>query len=326
MTSRSDTDTGKPDAFEQLQRVLAIESDAIRQMADGLNARHLDALDLLYATQGRLIVTGVGKSGHVGHKIAATFASTGTPAQFVHPTEASHGDMGMITRQDLCLAISNSGETTELSDLITYTRRFGIPLIAITKSDDSTLGRAADVTLTLPDAPEACLIGIAPTTSTTVTLALGDALAVALMHRRGFRREDFQIFHPGGKLGAQLTRVEALMHSGDAVPVVPPDTIMSEALIEMTTKGFGITGVVEDERLVGVITDGDLRRHLDDLLDKRAIDVATRPPKTVPPETLASEALKLMNDVKINALFVTNPAQNVLGVLRIHDCLRAGVA
>lgn len=222
---------------DQLRRVLQIESDALRQMVADVCKTHEQAVDMLAAATGRIVVSGVGKSGHIGCKIAATFASTGAPSQFVHPTEASHGDLGMITQNDVCIVISNSGETKELVDLITYTRRFSIPMIAITGGKGSTLDVESDITLLLPRAPEACLIGVAPTTSTTATLAMGDALAVALMHRRGFRREDFQVFHPGGKLGSQLKRVEALMHTGDAIPHVRPDTSMGDVLLEMTSKG-----------------------------------------------------------------------------------------
>jgi arabinose-5-phosphate isomerase len=311
---------------EQLRRVLEIESDALRQMMNDIGEPHEKALDLLAAAKGRIIISGVGKSGHIGCKIAATFASTGAPAQFVHPTEASHGDLGMITQDDVCLVISNSGETRELVDLITYTRRFAIPLIAITSRRKSTLDVEADVTLLLPDAPEACAIGVAPTTSTTATLALGDALAVALMHRRGFRREDFQVFHPGGKLGAQLVRVEALMHSGDAIPKVAPSTAMGDVLLEMTSKGFGMAAVMEGDKLLGVVTDGDLRRNLVGLMERDAAEIATRSPKTVPCEMLASEALHIMNTTQISALFVLDAQETVVGVLHIHDLLRAGVA
>lgn len=314
------------DALGQMRRVLETEAQALQLMGATLDGAHARALDLLAAVRGRIVVSGVGKSGHVGRKIAATFASTGAPAQFVHPTEASHGDLGMITTADLCLVLSNSGETSELADLVTYARRFAIPLIAITRRPGSTLGQQADVVLPLPDAPEACAIGVAPTTSTTATLALGDALAVALMHRRGFRREDFQVFHPGGKLGAQLMRVEALMHGGEALPLVPPEAPMSQALLEMTSKGFGMAGITEAGRLTGVITDGDLRRNLQGLMERSAGTVATRSPRTVQPGMLASEALRLMNESKITALFVVDDTGAPCGVLHLHDCLRAGIA
>jgi len=312
-----------------MAQVLEIEAAALTRMAGQLGAAHVQALDMLARvgeTGGRVIVSGVGKSGHIGHKIAATLASTGTPALFVHATEASHGDLGMITGADTCLVISNSGETTELADIVSYTRRFAIPLIAITSRAGSTLDRAADVTLLLPDAPEACAIGRAPTTSTTATLALGDALAVALMQRRGFQAADFQVFHPGGKLGAQLMQVDGLMHTGPAVPLVTPDTPMPEALLEMTSKGFGIAGVAVEGHLKGVITDGDLRRNMADLMARKAGDVATPNPKSVQTGTLASEALHILTETKIGALFVLTEEGQVAGILNIHDCLRAGVA
>tara|TARA_R110000737_G_scaffold352278_1_gene397604 strand:+ start:6184 stop:7140 length:957 start_codon:yes stop_codon:yes gene_type:complete len=312
--------------LEQLGRVLRIEGDALLQMIDSLGAPHLRAVQILADVKGRVIVTGVGKSGHVARKIAATLASTGTPAQYIHPTEASHGDLGMITRDDVCIAISNSGETSELRDIVTYTRRFDIALIAITSRAGSTLDQASDVTLLLPDAPEACSIGVAPTTSTTLTMALGDALAVALMHLKGFGRLDFQVFHPGGKLGAQLMKVSALMHSGEAMPLVAPETLMREGLITMTAKGFGLLGVEQGGKLAGIITDGDLRRNLDRLLSCTAGEIATTTPKTIGPDALASEALKIMNDAKISALFVVDGQGAPVGLVRIHDCLRAGVA
>jgi arabinose-5-phosphate isomerase len=310
----------------QMYRVLDIEARALTLMANSLGANHIHALEILAEAQGRIIVSGVGKSGHIGCKIAATFASTGTPAQFVHPTEASHGDLGMITSGDVCLVISNSGETKELADLVTYSRRFSIPLIAITSRKDSTLDQQSDVTLLLPDATEACLIGVAPTTSTTATLAIGDALAVALMLRKGFQRTDFQVFHPGGKLGAQLMKINGLMHTGDALPLLAPETPMREGLITMTTKGFGLAGVVEGGRLTGIVTDGDLRRNLDNLMSRTAGQIATPNPKTVTPEQLASEALNIMNESKISALFVLGAEGEPLGLIHIHDCLRAGVA
>lgn len=313
-------------ALEQIRRVLEIESGALALMAQSVGDAHVRAIEILYHAKGRIIVTGIGKSGHIGAKISATFASTGTPAQFVHPSEASHGDMGMITTNDVCLVISNSGETKELADLITYCTRFAIPMIAITRNADSTLAQQANVTLLLPDAPEACPIGVAPTTSTTATLAIGDALAVALMHRKGFQRTDFQIFHPGGKLGAQLMKISGLMHTGDALPLLAPDTPMREGLITMTSKGFGLAGVVDNGRLTGIVTDGDLRRNLDDLFTRNAGQIATVSPKTMTPDQLASEALKVMNDSKISALFVVDATGAPLGLIHIHDCLRAGVA
>ncbi|RMH51930.1 MAG: KpsF/GutQ family sugar-phosphate isomerase [Alphaproteobacteria bacterium] len=276
---------------------------------------------------GRVIVSGMGKSGHVARKIAATLASTGTPAQFVHPGEASHGDLGMVTRNDVVLLLSNSGETAELADLIEHTRRFGIPLIGVASREDSTLMRAADVALPLPRADEACPNGLAPTTSTTLTMALGDALAIALMETRGFRPEHFRLFHPGGKLGARLIKVADLMHGPEALPLVGEDAPMGEVLIEMSRRGFGVAGIVDAEgRLAGVITDGDLRRHMAGLLERRAGEVMTRGPRTIRPDSLAGEALGLMNAAKITCLFVTDgPGGRPLGILHVHDCLRAGV-
>jgi arabinose-5-phosphate isomerase len=310
-----------------MEQVLRTEADALAAMAATLGDAHVRALDLLGRMTGRIILTGVGKSGHIARKAAATFASTGTPAQFVHATEASHGDLGMVDKRDVCIAISNSGETTELADIITFSRRFSIPLIAITRNAQSTLGREADVTLTLPDVPEACVIGIAPTTSTTASLALCDALAVALMQNKGFRREDFHVFHPGGKLGSQLLRVEALMHRGNALPLLAPETAMAEGLLLMTEKGFGLAGVADrDGKLCGIITDGDLRRNMTGLLEKTALEVSTKTPRTLPMGTLASEALKVMNEARISALFVLDDEGRVEGLLHIHDCVRAGIA
>lgn len=314
------------ETLSEMARVLTVEAEALTRMAGELGESALRAVEILEAMQGRVIVSGVGKSGHIGNKIAATLASTGTPAQFVHATEASHGDLGMVTSRDVCLVISNSGETSELADIVTYSRRFAIPLIAITRRADSTLGAQADVVLLLPDAPEACGIGMAPTTSTTATLAIGDALAVALMKRRGFQREDFKVFHPGGKLGAELMLVDALMHRGAALPLVAPDTPMAEALLTMTAKGFGLAGLAEEGKLIGIITDGDLRRHMDGLVARRAGDVATHGPKVIRAGSLASEALHEMNSRKISALFVLDGADQIVGLLHIHDCLRAGLA
>ncbi len=307
-------------------RVLRIEGDAILTMSDRLPADFAAAVDTLLKTRGRVILSGIGKSGHIARKIAATLASTGTPSYFVHPAEASHGDLGMLTQGDVCILISNSGETTELGDLINHTRRFSIPLIGISRRADSTLMRAADLRLTLPDAPEACMIGMAPTTSTTLTLALGDALAVALMEQRGFLSEHFRTFHPGGKLGAQLALVHQLMHGRDETPVVDVDTPMSDTLIEMTEKGFGIACVTENGKLVGVISDGDLRRNMSDLMSRTAGQVATRAPKSIPLDMMAAEALEIMEKNKVHALVVVGADNLPAGILRIHDCLRAGVS
>ncbi|HVH01719.1 MAG TPA: KpsF/GutQ family sugar-phosphate isomerase, partial [Amaricoccus sp.] len=282
----------------------------------------------MLAARGRVVVSGMGKSGHVARKIAATLASTGTPAQFVHPAEASHGDLGMITPDDVVLLLSNSGETPELADLIAYTRRFAIPLIGVAGRPASTLLRQSDIAIVLPPAPEACSVGLAPTTSTTMTLALGDALAVALMEHRRFTPEDFRGLHPGGRLGARLATVADLMHSGDDMPLTTTGSGMPEALIEMTRKGFGVVGVVDaDGSLVGIVTDGDLRRHMDGLLDRSVAAVMTRAPRTIATTALASEALGTMNARKITTLFATDPEApgRPAGILHIHDCLRAGV-
>ncbi|MHA6326444.1 KpsF/GutQ family sugar-phosphate isomerase [Roseivivax sp. CAU 1753] len=306
--------------------VLEIESAALARLAEEISPEIEEVVTRLLAIPGRIVVSGMGKSGHVAAKIAATLASTGSPAQFVHPGEASHGDLGMITRDDAAILISNSGETRELADIIAHTRRFRVPMVAITRKADSTLARQADHLLLLPDAPEACSIGMAPTTSTTMTMALGDALAVALMEARGFDRESFQVFHPGGTLGAQLLSVGAVMHRGAALPVVSPETGMGETLLEMTAKGFGVAAVVEDGRLTGVITDGDLRRNLDGLMGRRAGDVATGQPRTVSPDALLVEALGIMNERKISALFAVDEGGQLRGLVHIHDALRAGVA
>lgn len=303
---------------------LAALSEAI---GDGLGEAFVAAVEKIRAAQGRVIVTGMGKSGHVGRKIAATLASTGTPAYFVHPSEASHGDLGMITRDDVIVALSWSGETAELKDLVDYAKRFRVPIIAITSRPDSTLARAADHSLTLPAAREACPLGLAPTTSTLMQLAFGDALAVALFENRGFTALDFKALHPGGKLGASLTFVRDVMHHPPHVPLVTSGTRMSEAVVEMSAKGFGCVGIVDAAgALAGIITDGDLRRHMSgDLLSRTVDDVMTRNPKTVRPDQLAGEALGFMNAAKVNALFVIDGSRPA-GLVRIHELLRIGVA
>lgn len=307
------------------RRVLLLEAEALRCLADALPADFPGAVEAILRCEGRTVVSGIGKSGHVGRKIAATLASTGTPSHFVHATEASHGDLGMIDARDLCLLISNSGETAELRDIVYHTRRFSIPMIGLSSHGDSTLMKAADYRLTLPRRPEACPIGMAPTTSTTMTLALGDALAVALMERRGFVAADFGVYHPGGKLGAQMRTVAELMHGGDAVPTLAMDAPMADVLLTMTSKGFGVAVLVEEGTIGGVITDGDLRRNMDGLTERRARDIANTDPLTVTPETLAPEALALMNGRKVNVLVVADAARRPVGVLHVHDLLRAGV-
>jgi arabinose-5-phosphate isomerase len=309
------------------RRVIGIEAEALGLLAESLGESFAAAVAAILQARGRVIVSGMGKSGHVARKIAATLASTGTPAQFVHPAEASHGDLGMVTREDVALVLSNSGETPELSDIVAHTRRFSIPLIGVAGRAGSTLLRQADVAILLPQAPEACGTGVVPTTSTTMTLALGDALAVALMEHRAFTPEHFATFHPGGKLGARLATVASLMH--DAPPLVTENAPMAEALLVMTNKGFGVVGVTNATgALAGIITDGDLRRHMEGLLGRRAGEVMTRAPQTIGPGALAEQAVALMNDRKITCLFVLAPGGNgqPLGVLHIHDCLRAGVA
>jgi len=310
--------------------VLATEAAGLHALAAALDGAFVRAVDLMAAATGRIVVSGMGKSGHVARKIAAPLASTGAPALFVHPAEASHGDLGMIVAGDAVLALSNSGETAELADLIAHSRRYGLPLVAITARPESTLARAADAVLLLPVAREACPMGLAPTTSTTMQMALGDALAVALLTRRGFGPADFRQFHPGGKLGARLRRVRELMHPGDALPLAGPATAMDAALVEMTGKRFGCLGVTDAEgRLCGIFTDGDLRRAMGrDLFARRLGEVMNPHPRTIGPEALAAEALHMMNtpDRPITALFVVDEARRPVGILHIHDLLRAGVA
>ncbi|MTH63031.1 KpsF/GutQ family sugar-phosphate isomerase [Paracoccus shanxieyensis] len=309
--------------LDTARRVIQTEIEGLRQLSDGLDDSFTRALELILAAKGRVIVSGMGKSGHVGRKIAATLASTGTPAQFVHPAEASHGDLGMVTEADVALVLSNSGETPELADLIAHTRRFNIPLIGVASRPQSTLLRQADVALVLPTAPEACGTGIVPTTSTTMTLALGDALAIALMEHRKFTPEHFRTFHPGGKLGAKLSRVEDLMHRD--IPLVAEDAPMSDALLVISQKGFGVTGVTDGQgNLTGIITDGDLRRHMEGLLTHRAGEVMTRNPRSIAPQNLAEQALHEMQSRKITSLFVLDAARPV-GLLHIHDFLRTGM-
>jgi arabinose-5-phosphate isomerase len=306
------------------RKAISTERAGLEALEGALDATLTRVLDLIAAVKGRLIVSGMGKSGHVARKIAATFASTGTPAQFVHPAEASHGDLGMIRGGDAVLALSNSGETAEMTDLVAYTRRFRIPLIAMTARADSALGQAADAVLRLPAAEEACGVGLAPTTSTTIMLALGDALAVAMMARRGFTADSFRDFHPRGSLGKRLAKVSDLMHADP--PVVSLGTRMAEAVLEITAKRFGCTAVVDaDGKLAGIVTDGDLRRHMAaDLLTLTVDRVMTRNPLSVAPAALALEALATMNARQITALLVCADSVPV-GIVHIHDLLREGV-
>ncbi len=324
MTERKDAAV---DVLATARRVLTIEADALRALADRLNGDFDRAVEALSKVSGRVIVTGMGKSGHIARKIAATLASTGTPALFVHPGEASHGDLGMVARDDAVIALSNSGNTAELADILAYTRRFQIPLIAVTGKAQSQLAEQSDICLLLAEAPEACPLGLAPTTSTTMMLALGDALAVALLERRGFSQDDYRVLHPGGSLGAKLLRVSDLMHGPERLPLCRSDTLMGEAILTMSNKQFGCIGIVDEaDRLMGIITDGDLRRHMGpDLLAMTVGNVMTPGPKTVRARALAAEALQIMDEFKITTLFVVEE-EKTLGIIQLYDCLRAGVA
>src|SRR5262245_11482926 len=321
---------GSP-ALRSAVRTLDLECEglsALRAALDQpLGGAFGEAVALLAAASGRVIVTGIGKSGLVGQKIAATFASTGTPAFFVHPSEASHGDLGMITPEDAIVALSWNGEAVELRNIVTYSRRFKVPLIAVTSRADSTLARQSDVVLALPRAKEACPHGLAPTTSTTMQVAIGDCLALALLEHKGFTAQDFKVFHPGGSLGASLKFVSDIMHKGGKMPLVPVGKVMSEAILVMTEKSFGCLGVVDGKgRLVGMITDGDLRRHMGaHLLEARVCDIMTKKPNTLSPDALASAALQEINSLKRTQMFVVDKGKPV-GVVHVHDLLRAGVA
>ena len=318
-----------PDALEVARRVISAEVFGLRLLADSLGPSFEDCVSRLQDIPGRIILSGIGKSGHIARKIGATLASTGTPAQFVHPTDASHGDLGMITEGDAVIAFSKSGQTRELGDLTGYCLRFGVTLVAVTAKPDSQLARAATIVLELPEAPEACAETRAPTTSSAMMLALGDALAVALLEARGFNASDFRNFHPAGALGGMLARVSDLMHTGEALPLVGPDTKMSDALIVMSQKRFGSVGVIDDDgRLAGIVTDGDLRRHMDsDLINRPAGEIMTPDPKTVHPDTRAAEALRLMTveEPRVTVLFALDDHGRPAGILHMHDCLRAGV-
>lgn len=309
------------------RRVLNTEGQALLSLSNALGPSFAAAVETLSGAKGRVIITGMGKSGHIGRKIAATLSSTGTPALFVHPAEASHGDLGMITRQDVVVALSNSGETAELNDIVHYTRRFSIPLVTVVGRDNSSLATNSDISIVLPDSPEACPLGLAPTTSTTMTLALGDALAVALLERSSFSSSEFQELHPGGNLGRRLVTVNDIMHVDDYMPLVALTATVSEAILVMTAKAFGCVGVIDrNNYLVGIITDGDLRRHMAaNLLDLGVEDIMTKAPKAIRPNALAAEAVWIMNQNSISSLFI---AQNgkPLGIVHMHDCLRAEIA
>jgi len=306
-------------------RVLQTEGEALLSLSRCLPADLSRTIDAILAIKGRVILSGIGKSGHVARKIAATLASTGTPAFFVHAAEASHGDLGMVTPSDICILLSNSGETPELRDLVAHCTRFAIPLVGMSRNPDSALMRAADYRLTIPDLPEACTIGMAPTTSTTLMLGLGDALAVALMEARRFQAEEFRTFHPGGRLGAQLAPVRQVMHPAKSIPIVGETTPMADTILTMTAGGFGVAAVIDPAGdLIGVVSDGDLRRNLIDLMDRTAGQVCTRTPVTVTPDTLAAEALAVLNRNKIGVLIVCEGTQPV-GILHLHDLLRIGV-
>jgi arabinose-5-phosphate isomerase len=317
-----------PKFTDTARRVIRAEADALMALADAIDGSLADAVELILNAKGRIIISGIGKSGHIARKIAATLASTGTPAHFVHPAEASHGDLGMVTRGDVVLAISNSGEAPELANLIAYTQRFAIPLIGVTSRAESSPASQSDIVLLIPKLPEACGTGVVPTTSTTMTLALGDALCVAIKDHRAFTPDNFRDFHPGGKLGAQLSRVGDLMHKDDAIPLVGEKTPMSDTLLTISQKGFGVVGVLDDNGyLAGIVTDGDLRRNMAGLLDLNAGEVMTHAPGTIGPASLAEEAVNVMNERKITCLFVVDPngSRKVAGILHIHDCLRAGI-
>ncbi len=319
--------------FEQdiasAKRTIDKEVEALRMMENSFDESLTQALDLMQSCKGRVIVTGMGKSGHIARKIAATLASTGTPSFFVHPSEASHGDLGMLTTDDVVIAISNGGESKELADILLYCKRFNIPLIAITKNPDSTLGKNSNLVLRLPNDGEACPLGLAPTSSTTATLVMGDVLAIDLMERKGFSATDYKQRHPGGKLGAILSKVSDLMHTGSEMPLIGEDAIMQDALMEMTAKMLGCVGIVNKEGdLIGIITDGDLRRWMSPgLILEKVSTVMTKNPKTISPDALAVEALKTMNTTGkgITNLFVVDGTKPI-GLIHIHDCLRAGVA
>lgn len=308
------------------QKALLIQSKSLNYLAKNIPPEFSDAIQILMQCEGKIIVSGLGKSGHIGKKLAATLASTGSPAQFIHTTEASHGDLGMIKNNDAIIILSNSGETPGIVQLLDYSKRFSIPSIAITAGLKSTLAKRSDVLLGLKKIQEACPIGLAPTTSTTLTLALGDTIAVTLMQLKNFSPSDFKVFHPGGKIGSELLTVQELMHVGSAVPLINQEEKMQDAIITITQKGFGAAGIVDNHNtIIGIITDGDLRRNIENLLILKASEVMTKNPRIIGPETLASEALKIMSELKITSLFVCSAKKKTLGVIHLHDCLRAGI-
>ena len=311
------------------KRTIEQEIEALQALEKSLNGSLTQALDIMQKTKGRVIVTGMGKSGHIGRKISATLASTGTPSFFLHPSEGSHGDLGMVTPSDVVIAISNSGESKELSDILVYCRRFSVPVIAITKNPESSLGKNSDLILKLPDNREACPLGLAPTSSTTATLVLGDILASDLMVRKGFTEEDFKLRHPGGKLGSILRHVSDIMHTGDEMPLIKDDAIMQDALLTMSSKMLGCVGIINDKNeLIGMITDGDLRRWMSpDLITEKVVKVMTKNPRTIGPDVLIAEAVNVMNNTGrgITNLFVVENKKPI-GIIHIHDCLKAGVS
>jgi len=331
MLSRQIKKFDSASAIASAARTLSTEQAGLTALAEaldnGLSEPFAEAVEMIARISGRVIVTGVGKSGHIGSKIAATLASTGTPAFFVHPVEANHGDLGMIARDDAIIALSWSGESAELKGIVAYARRFSIPLVAVTSGARSALARESSVVLCLPKVQEACPHGLAPTTSTLLQLAIGDALAIALLEARGFTPDHFRTFHPGGQLGANLTRVEDIMHSGERMPLVPSGTGMRQAILEISRKGFGCVGITDGEgALIGIVTDGDLRRHMDsDILSMSVDEVMTRGPKTIKPDTLAAAALQMINSSAITTLMVVE-AGKPIGIIHLHDLLRIGAA
>lgn len=315
----------KSTSISSAKKALALESIAIKNLSDSVPKDFSNFIEKIFHLEGRIIISGVGKSGHIGKKIASTLASTGTPSFFIHSTEASHGDLGMIQPGDICLLISNSGEAKELFDILQYIKNFSIPLAAISSNPESTLVKAADYKLLIPKCEEICPLGMAPTTSAIVTLALGDAIAVSIMEQKNFSCSDYKIFHPGGKLGTKMLQAKDLMHTGKKIPIVSRDESMKEVLIEMTTKSFGIAAVCYGNFLTGVISDGDLRRNIDGLLEKTAQEIASKSPQTISVDTFAIEALQIMNSNQISVLIVVDAQNSPVGIIHMHDLVRAGI-